>query len=417
MWDIERLITTSYNNKIIFNNQNHLRSLDVFNTTQILLADILYDYKHGEDYSNSFKLRECIKRQVLYLFEGNEPTFENSHIWAYSLLCQSISLLKKKDSLWELFTAEEQEKLTLIMKMFAFMWNFGCNVKNNFYTGISLKGNYASYWRSPNYWLCNQSLLLFLVPFFGGIQNINSFVTKTSYESLMRELKNHNFMNAYNAWNTPGFVRSNGEMAPGSKELFGVPGQDWHDETAIRKSPYIKKFEYGFENEYFAGKGIGATIPILYKENQDVDDNSYPYDLYHDIISVVFNAEDTCKSVIHIDSEEDFSAHITDGTLSPYEGQLGMMREFNKRDMNGQRSSLMHCEIDFILTTTMLSTLKLLVNLDYRHYANANYINTGINDFIYKKEHGYIGYCLGNVEYPDRRVKNMWLDWWKNKEV
>lgn len=425
MWNIDELIRKSANVELKFTKEDYLRSIPVLNDAQILLACITYDYKHGETYPRKDELRTNIKKQFDSIFSGYEPTFENGHIWAYSLLCQAISLIKKKNSLWILFSAEEQRKLTLIMKMFAYMWNFGCNVHNGFYTGITLKGNYSKFWKSPNYWLCNQVLLLFLVPFFGSIKALNKMFTTTSYDELMSELLYCNFYNAHTAWSTPGFTRINGSVSNGAKELFGVIDQKYGDgsfEDPNRREAYVKTREYGYENEYYAGAGVGVTIPVFYKRDQfeKKDFDTFPIWLFKEGMGITFGKELPCVSVINIDSEEDFSTHIKDGTLSPYEGEMGMMTEFNKKDGFGQRSSLFHCEIDFILVSTMLSTLKYLIGFDYNSYERKRFVDVGINDFIYKKEHGYIGYSMGHIEtdnYTNKIDSLLWREWWKNKEA
>ena len=98
------------------------------------------------------------------------------------------------------------------------------------------------------------------------------------------------------------------------------------------------------------------------------------------------------------------------------------MREFNNFDSMGQRSSMFHCEIDFYLVASMITTLKLLGVDLLNDYTDASKVIVGMNDCLYKKEHGYLGYCLGRIEnkYPklflDAWIKQ-WLENIDDKEI
>ena len=71
-----------------------------------------------------------------------------------------------------------------------------------------------------------------------------------------------------------------------------------------------------------------------------------PKEVYEKVLEKVVTGG-PCTDGIIIDTEDNFTTYIKDGSSTPYLGQEGMMREFNNFDSMGQRSSLLHCEIDF----------------------------------------------------------------------
>lgn len=369
---------------------------------------IIHDYENGENYSSSKEVRIAIRTGMnSILNEGAEPRFENNQNGSYLILAQSIALIKNKETLWNLFTKTEKEKLTLFMKMFLFMWNFNCNDKNDYTTGISLKNEILNK-ETALYKLSNDMIILPCIDFFGDISEIDRILTQTKYEDLIKEIVEKRCPNIFRAWTVKGFKLANGEDAPGSRALFGTY------ENSINKNysldAYIKLREKEYINEYYAGSGKGCCIPFFYKNRSLTE---YPLYICKEIFNTVFSGG-SCKSIVHIDEEEDFSAHITRGGISPYEGETGMMLTFNTTDDFGSRSSIVDSETAFILTISTLLTLKNIKGIEINNF-DKNKILIGMSDFIYKKEKHYIGYKNGKEEIDMNLVdSNILREYWKD---
>ena len=103
-------------------------------------------------------------------------------------------------------------------------------------------------------------------------------------------------------------------------------------------------------------------------------------------------------------------------TISPVEGQDGMMLEFDlENDGLGRRSSLLHCITDFYLDTAMAVTCWFLRISKLEVYKNYEKVQTGITDFLYKFNHGYNSYSLGQKERIDTsRLTGitLWGNYW-----
>ena len=398
---------------IKFHEEDYLFGIRELNNLGNTLSLIVYDYEQGENYAECQVVRDYISHVFDYiLFKGYEPTFNNSHNWGYPMLCQCFALIKNKESLWNLFDEDAQKRITCLMKMFALMWNFGCNKYNRYRSGIGLHGNFKK-GLNPNYMLSNDALILYCVHFFGDIKKVSSIMMNTKYDNLIKELKSFGFKNAYKAWTTEGVNLPDGTKSAGARELYGSLAARRAD-----KNYWVHMYRQDEDgNILYLGKGKGCSLPFYYDERDTKvkDYTSYPDIIYNKILKKCFNGG-VCVNSIKIDTEEDFSTYIKDNVPSPYTGQEGMMLEFNHRDWGGTRSSLFHCETDFYLIAAMVTTLKLLgvdVLSDDETY---NKVVVGMGDFLHKKEHGYIGYCLGEVEYKiPVFALEQWIDDWKEK--
>lgn len=402
---LQQLIQYANNNPIKFNHLDYLSGIKEMHSASALLQLIIYDYEHA-DYEERPEVLESIKNSLnLVLYCAKEPTFNNSHNWGYPMLCQAIALIKNKTELWEIFSTEEQEKLTMIMKMFALMWNFGCNAYNKYATGIGLKGNFGKN-SGSNYRLSNNIIMAYLIPFFGELHNINLFFEHTSYDTIINNLKRLGFYNAFRTWTTPSFLLPDGTKAPGARELYST-------REAVLTGLHNKAYQIDiYKNVRYLGNGQGCRLIYHYcpfNSNKEVS-NTNIQDLIDDVLLECFSGGKVFSS-IYVEDEDEYCC-MPNGLVSPYEGQEGMMKEFNiPDDSMGLRSSVFHCEIDFILVTSALTTLRLLGVLDPKELPYWNKINVGMNDFLFKKENNYRGYAMGSFEQGRKELP---LEYWKN---
>lgn len=378
----------------------HDNGLHSLNTVSHLLFLICHEYNRleGEPIMNYQKSQEVYDKIIelmnLYIKGGREPSFDLGPNWWYALLCECITLVKHRPILWDKFDEDQQARMTQLMKMYAYMWNFGCNEENHYDTGWGLKGNYGK-WRGPNYRLTNNILILFISHFFGGIDEVNKLFENFDYEAEKQTLSDFGFANAYKTWTTPDFIDNKGVIRPGARRLLEEGGD-----------AYIKEIRYGAVNYYKRGTGKGVKIPYKYHD-------SLPFGIIHSAHNHCFSGG-ICASSVTMD--DDYICSIVDGTISPVEGQDGMMLEFDlENDGLGRRSSLLHCITDFYLDTAMAVTCWFLRISKLEVYKNYEKVQTGITDFLYKFNHGYNSYSLGQKERIDTsRLTGvtLWGNYW-----
>lgn len=340
---------------------------------------------------------KIIELMNYYLYEGHEPSFDLGPNWWYAILCECIALLKHRPILWDKFNDDQHARMTQLMKMFAYMWNFGCNKRNNYDTGWGLKGNFGK-WRGPNYRLTNNILILFIEHFFGGMNEVNKILLTMNYNDEVKALKEFGFNNALKSWLTAGYVDSQGKVLPSARELIEKGGD-----------AYIKQADYGFTNYYKRGSGAGVKIPVEYQD-------SIPYGVIHSVFNNCFSGGE-CVSKVVIE-QEDYECSIADGSETPMLGRDGMMLEFNLEDDGlGRRSSLFHCATDFYLMSGAVVALWFLRISKVEVYKGYEKIQAGITDFLYKVNHGYKGWCLGspeNISLTNFSGLTLWANYWSD---
>jgi hypothetical protein len=411
--DLNNLLFEAANKSIRFSRFDFKSGLNELESTTILLQLILYHYEHAE-YSEKEEVKVAIKKLLDdVLYNGYEPAFDNSHNWGYSLLCESFALIKHKEDLWSMFNAEDQARITLLMKMFALMWNFGCNAGNRYNTGIGLNGNYGKD-SGPNYRLTNNILIPYIAKFFGDLHQVNLFFQyEADYDVIINQLKAFKFRNAYITWTRPGIEFPDGTVAPGAKELYNTREHVGSGEPAI--SAYSRDLH---GNIVYLGQGHGCRQCyhyLPYKSTVQVDRTSYE-GVINDVLDDCFNGGNVVSKV-YIEDEDEW-CRMLDDAISPYEGQAGMMKEFNIPDDGmGQRSSIFHCEIDFNLVCACLATFKYLEIAQLVDLPMWDQIKTGMSDFLFKYEHSYQGYSMGRFE-PDSQTSQLsattaiWSGYW-----
>ena len=361
-------------------------------------------YENAEDKE---ELCTFIKTNIEGTLPAGAPSFDNSHNWGYPVLCACLTLIANNETLWNLFDENMHECIHECMRMFALMWNFGCNERNDFRTGIGLHGNYRKCYVGVNYLLTNNALILLLDKYFGGIQGLNAIYRTVDYDTQINRLYELGFFSAYKTWTTPGVVDADGTSYPGAKELFAADR---------RISTKYKKHLGNSVRLAEGGNGLGCKISFGYRPVNGKPRIETALGIFENILeSSCFTK--TCVSTVEIPFEDDFSAHIVDGTTSPFEGQYGMFSEFNGGTDANKRSSIFHCEIDFMLLMCYFESMRLLGIAEPKDLACWEAVNVGMEDFIYKREHGYMGYSMYHIEDPAKWTLDsaLAIDLWKTE--
>ncbi len=323
--------------------------------------------------------------------EENAPQFDARCLWNYCPLSASIALAKATSHIWEALDEGLREKLTFAMEMFLYLESFATSDDNAYRTGPSLNGNYFKTW-NPNYRLANVPCIIFSTHFFGdgdmqkgsAIANrmLHAF-NEEKYNEVIGRLKEYKWNNAYATWTTEAKQHADGTFGTDAKTilLYGGP-------TYAYNTPHTEIIKE-------AGEGLGVTnggrdyfyheIPL-----------SSPVKIVEDLLYFNYSGGPV-KSDHHYDVNRDGDAEliawILDHSTSPYQGQMGMMKEF----ASGNRSSTGYCWHDFQLTTVLILATNALGICDVKENAELwQLITVGNEDFFYKNERGYQGFATGS---------------------
>ncbi len=323
--------------------------------------------------------------------EGQAPAFDAICLWCYCPYSAAIALAKATPSIWSRVSPALCEKLTFTMEMYAYLESFATSDENSYSTGPGLAGNYHKGW-NPNYRLANVPAILFAAHFFGdgdavrGAKVVNDMLhafDEAAYTRVILTLGRYGWHRALAVWTAAGPVARDGSQGSSAKELL------------LRGGPaYALNYTHTQVNTNAGdGKGVGnGGADYLY--------HGYPLSDAPAIIRdlLVFNySGGEVKSDHHFDVDGDGVAEkiawIVDESESPYQGRVGMMKEF----ASGNRSSTGYCSHDFLLTTCLISAANAL-GLFYivSDPALWEMVKVGNGDFLYKNERGYLCFATGS---------------------
>ena len=323
--------------------------------------------------------------------EEQAPKFDAICLWNYCPYSASIALAKATPHIWNAFGEDLRERLTFTMEMYAYLESFATSDYNNYKTGPGLTGNYHKGW-NPNYRLANVPVILFVTHFFGngdmkeGEANVNAMLksfNEERYENTLARIQAYGWKNTYNVWSHPACQHEDGTFGTDTKTVLLYGGPTYAEDYT---HTYITKD---------AGDGLGVTNggnDYLYHEHPLSEAGKIVEDLLR------FNySGGPVKSDHHYDvnrdGEAELVAWILDKSTSPYQGQMGMMKEF----ASGNRSSTGYCSHDFLLTTILILASENLGFFDVRSNDELwRMIQVGNGDFLYKNEIGYQGFATGS---------------------
>lgn len=336
------------------------------------------------------------------------PNFDACCLWAYPLHTAGIALSRQTPTIWSALSPSTKERLDTMMEAFAYVCSFATSDHNDYHTGPSLGGNYYREW-NPNYRFSNVPTIVYAASYFGcgnyelGAKIVNEKLKgfdEAEYDRMIGRFRAYGWSRAASCWSKGPMTTSGGTTGKSSKELLISGG------LAVGWSIDGKRIE-----TLGNGKGVsGGGKDYLY----------HGYTLYQgreilrDLVAYNYSGG-------RVTSEHWWNgkrvAWIVDGSRSPYEGQEGMMKEFN----SGNRSSTAYCEHDFIQVIGILYSARLLGIYDYTADPTLfAMIQVGNDDFLYKNKIGYMSYSTGSYgeswkAYSEkntvgyRTMKYLWL--------
>lgn len=339
--------------------------------------------------------------------EGHAPGFSLGPVWSYCTLTAAISVAKHTPGVWNMLSATEKEIYDFIMKCFAYIMAFGTADENDYKTGPDMRGNFNKIW-NPNFRLAVVPPMLFVREYFGTAEKVDEILAAFSYDETIKKFEQYGFGKALLEWTVEPPTLPNGQKAPGPKTFLEEGGPayliDRHDDVCKRLHIYDGKE---------AGTGKGVRVQYTY-QGHTLDEQAA-------IVNKLFYYNYSGGKVVScygIYEDGSPKAYIADHTVSPYEGQEGMMLEFASFDEDGIRSSTSYCTHDFELVCPILAALKELGVYDIKAKDNTELFAlmwVGNMDLLYKNEHGYQSFSLGSpkgFKQPEEVGYTVWKAWW-----
>ena len=341
------------------------------------------------------------------------PIFELGPFWVFTNLTAAIALAKETPAIWNRLSEREVKAYDLTMRCFAYLLNFGNADGNDYTSGPSMKGNFCKNW-NPNYRLANATPMLFIASYFGSADAVNELLLAFDYDVMLNDLLSFGFFRAHAAFTVEPPILADGTLGTSPKQVMENGGPLY-----LRFSDGAAAARLHITDGKPAGQGLGVRIPFVYHGMPLSDVGG----IMRDLLAFNYSGGAVVSSYGSYPDGKPKS-YILDGTSSPSEGKLGMMREFASGDGgNGTsgpdiRSSCSYTAHDFIMIIAALAAARELGIYDLRTPENAEIaalVDVGNADFIYKYEHGYMSYSLSKP-YESHESANdgyfLWKSYW-----
>lgn len=332
---------------------------------------LLVEHMHpGTQSSDGTYLKDKALSSIRNLIAGgNEPFASVGCYWTHPIITASMVMAKNTPTVWNELTNSEKERIDWLMRAMAIAGNWGFNDLNDYKTGFNLTGNFRKTW-NPNYRNAYLSVVISSAQYFGA-DALDEIFVNFDYDTYIEKLTELGYTNILSTWTVAGKdLMENG----GSCVLVGNGGDD--------------RYAAGDDG----GSGAGVKIPFTY--------SGYTLRELEHIFANLMCYTYSEKVVSSVAVTDDYTAGIDSGKTSPYEGLMGMMKEFNAGDGGGKRSSSTYCLDSAISVMPTYANMKLFGNwkseLTYQAETD-ELIFVGTEDFIFKVEEGYRNYSLGQI--------------------
>ena len=378
---------------------------------------ILQEYTNPAE--DGIMAERAAEHLAAWVSEGGCVEFTCSTNWQYGVTTAAYAIAKKTPSVWSKLSYSDKQRIDTMMEAFAYICSFGTSDDNDYKTGPSLNGNYRKSW-NPNYRLGNIPVITFVTYYFGngnmeaGADKVNEKIRTfdaARYDSMVNKFGTYKWNLAYACWTTDGFTKTvEVDDGNGGKKTIELVSTTKAKDILVNGGNATHLSVNGQELQGSSGAGVNNRgNDYTYTGSQNT---KYTLDEAQMILRdcILYNFMGGKVTNDYYLSSGEKVAWIADNTASPYFGQEGMMLEF----MNG-RSSTSYCTDDFVMVVTFMSCARALKKCD----ANGNpltdnfgneiplwdvttelewwpKIQVGIEDYIYKMEHGYYCYATGS---------------------
>ena len=347
--------------------------------------------RFDSDAAHSTSGTTCIasaKQKIEFLVAGgNEPFASVGPYWGHAILASAFTLAKKTPAVYDVLTDDTKARMDCIMSALAIAGNWGYNDVNEYETGFDLRGNFGKAW-NPNFRNAYLSVIISASMYFGA-EELDEIFKSFSYDTYISKFETYGFTNMQSKWQTLDNAKTLMENGGAIDSLGSGKG--------------VKhKFQYTYtDNGYNATYGSGDLVGLF----ASLVDFTYAWKVRSDY--------GTPRGADY--------AYILSGAESPFQGQMGMLREFAASDSKGIRSDLSYSYSSWAILVSVYTNMKLLGGWDSSTDAMKKLdqrMFVGNEDLLFKMENGYHSYSNGNAnEKRDFEVLRGHMfaeDVWKN---
>ena len=357
------------------------------------------------------EVADCVAERLRTLVAGgNEPSMNAGPFWGYAFAAGAVAVARQTPTVWNRLDADVHGRLDALMECFAVLASLVTDDANDYRTGPFRNGNFHKEW-NPNHRMAMVFPVVFAAVYFGAAE-LDARLSGFDFGATLERLRRFGFTNVVACW----------ESDPGNRALLmdGGEARFRYDVGATdERAGDSAGFGTGVRHPYrYHGHGLDDLAGIV----RDLYDFNYcGGPVFSDSSAMahgVYMVEEVAAKGLDPALAGTPKAYIADRSVSPWQGHDGMMREFNSFDVRGIRSSAVYCSVDFILVVGSLVALRTLgvydATLDEELFRR---MRIGNSDFLYKAEHGYESFSIGQSHGVFRaagdEMLRVWTAEWK----
>ncbi|MCF3650277.1 sialidase family protein [Synoicihabitans lomoniglobus] len=288
--------------------------------------------------------------------------------WSHNAAAQALLIAKRTRQVWELLTPDDCHRADVLMHALAVGGHFTHGDANDYHVLLDGISWYHKSW-NPNHIEGYAGVMIAAADYFGA-DELNDFFVNFDYATFRAELVEVGFHNILQTW----------ENEPAMAGLL------------MNGGPYQREGRP-------PGNGSGIRQPFTYRGLTLHE----PWAIYLTQADRLFSKAARTQVAFSNEESSRLLHHRSDATISPYEGRMGMIYEFEAGDNGGMRTSLGYAYDCVMIHLGTAATLKVL--RQWPDDASGRDIErrmaVGMADLIFKAEEGYSGWANGKVSAND----------------
>jgi hypothetical protein len=288
--------------------------------------------------------------------------------WTHHVPAHALLLAKRTPAVWTQLSADEKARADLLMQALALAAHFCLDDDNDYYLLLDGYSLFHKSW-NPNHVEGYVGVIISASLYFGPDQ-LNAFFKGFDFDTFIARLEAANFQNIRRCWTWNPEIR--GLMMNGGP--VAVPARQVLAQGVVTRGS-------GVRNDFTLN---GDTL-------------HEPWRLHRAQAVRLFSKAARTRVIANAEFTSGLMNRATSATESPWEGQMGMLHEFESTDWDGTRTSLGYAYEGAMIDIPTAVTLKLVGAWSAAEGGDMleRRMGVGMADMRFKAHEGYRSFSQG----------------------
>lgn len=288
--------------------------------------------------------------------------------WTHHVPAHALLLAKRTPAVWSQLSDDERGRADLLMQALALAAHFCLDDDNDYYLLLDGHSLYHKSW-NPNHVEGYVGAIVSASLYFGP-DELNAFFRRFDFDAFIARLDAANFRNIKACWT----------WNPAIRDLMMRGGPVAVPEKQVLAQGVVTRGA-GVRND-FTKDGVSLHEPWVLHREQAVR---------------LFSKAARTRVIANETFTSSLMNRVSPATESPWEGQMGMLHEFESTDWDGFRTSAAYAFEGAMIDIPTAVTLKLVGVWDAARGGDVleRRMGVGMGDLRFKAREGYRSFSLG----------------------